>query len=248
MTSNYPHIPRHPNIRLAYSRNKHKARSFLSLYPELFFPLVKLKESKKLAVGKHTQIVIEGFPRSGNSFVVGAFEAAQPNPVVIAHHLHAPAQIIQAARQDIPTLVLAREPVGAVVSRLAMGLEVNELRGTQAFLPSLSQLLRTYIGFYTRILPYQDQYVLGLFEEVTRDLGTLIKKINQKFQTNFSRYEHTEDKVQSIFRQRGIHAGPSERRNEIKVYLQKEIASNELKPLVKRAETVYQQLEQLSKK
>jgi hypothetical protein len=185
MTSNYPHIPRHPNIRLAYSRNKHKARSFLSLYPELFFPLVKLKESKKLAVGKHTQIVIEGFPRSGNSFVVGAFEAAQPNPVVIAHHLHAPAQIIQAARQDIPTLVLAREPVGAVVSRLAMGLEVNELRGTQAFLPSLSQLLRTYIGFYTRILPYQDQYVLGLFEEVTRDLGTLIKKSTKSFKPIF---------------------------------------------------------------
>ena len=185
MTSNYPHVPCHPKIRLAYSRNKHKARSFLSLYPELFFPLVKLKESKKLAVGKHTQIVIEGFPRSGNSFVVGAFEAAQPNPVVIAHHLHAPAQIIQAARQDIPTLVLAREPVDAVVSRLAMGLEVNELRGTQAFPPSLSQLLRTYIGFYTRILPYQDQYVLALFEEVTRDLGTLIKKSTKSFKQIF---------------------------------------------------------------
>ncbi|PSO68431.1 MAG: hypothetical protein BRC40_17365 [Cyanobacteria bacterium QH_8_48_120] len=61
-------------------------------------------------------------------------------------------------------------------------------------------------------------------------------------------YEHTEDKVQSIFRQRGIQAGPSERRNEIKAHLRKEIASNELKPLVKRAETVYQRLEQLSKK
>jgi hypothetical protein len=58
------------------------------------------------SVSRTTQLVIEGYPRLGNTFAVVAFLQAQKEDVRIAHHLHAPAQVIRAARWRIPTIVL----------------------------------------------------------------------------------------------------------------------------------------------
>src|SRR5207247_8264431 len=46
-----------------------------------------------------TEICIEGFPRSGNTFAVIAFQQAQTRTVSIAHHVHAPGSVIGAARR-----------------------------------------------------------------------------------------------------------------------------------------------------
>ena len=72
------------------------------------------------AVTPDKLVVIEGFPRSGNSFARRAFIMAQDETfdvTRIAHHLHVPAQVIRAARWRIPTLVLIRRPKDAVLSR-----------------------------------------------------------------------------------------------------------------------------------
>ena len=61
--------------------------------------------------------MIDGYTPCGATFAVYAFQMAQPRPVRTAHHLHAPAQLVAAARADIPTLVLIREPAGVVLRR-----------------------------------------------------------------------------------------------------------------------------------
>src|SRR2546427_7470725 len=58
--------------------------------------------------GPGTDILIEGFPRSANSFSVAAFRLAQGPPVEVAHHTHAPANAIAAFRRHIPALILIR--------------------------------------------------------------------------------------------------------------------------------------------
>lgn len=194
---------------------KYEARSVISLYPEIFYPLVQLKSSRKQAVSKDTDITIEGFPRCGNSFAVNAFREAQPHPLKIADHLHASAQVVRSVQLQIPTLVMIREPTAAVISLSALALELIELRGEPDRRPSLGQLLRSYTRFYQRIFPYRDGYVLGKFEEVTQNFGQVIEKINCNFNTNFTQFEHTEEKVQAIFQETGLHTGPSPRRNEI---------------------------------
>src|ERR671920_2182155 len=89
-------------------------------HPTIFFSLYRLLRTRKdltRAVTPDTQLVIEGFPRSGNSFARRAFIMAQDEPQIknhIAHHLHVPAQVVQAARWQIPTLVLIRRPRDAV--------------------------------------------------------------------------------------------------------------------------------------
>ena len=57
-----------------------------------------------------TQLVIEGYPRSANTYAVVAFAAVQPERPRIAHHLHVAAQVLAAVDRDIPTMVLIRRP------------------------------------------------------------------------------------------------------------------------------------------
>ncbi len=68
-------------------------------------------------VNRDTELVIEGFPRSGNSFAVIAMMLAQKNPLRIAHHFHVPAQIIYACRHKIPVLVILRKASDAIISQ-----------------------------------------------------------------------------------------------------------------------------------
>lgn len=160
-------------------------------YPSLYYGVHALtRRHRHLVIGRDTEIVIEGFPRSANTFAVVAFEHAQGRRVSIAHHLHAPAQVLRAVEQKIPAIVLIREPVAAVVSLLIRD-------------PRLSayQALLDYVSFYGRILRVRDWIVVGNFVEVTNNYGSVIQRVNQRFGTDFRIFEHTEDALGRVFRE-----------------------------------------------
>ena len=163
-------------------------------HPAVYFGLFRMLRTRKdltaRGVATDTQLVIEGFPRSGNSFARRAFIMAQNDPQIkdhIAHHLHVPAQVVRAARWQIPSLVLIRRPRDAVLS-LAIRDPI-----------SVDQALRYYVSFYETAERYRDAYVLGLFEEVTEDFGQVIKRMNDKFGTAFSLFRHDEQNVGRVF-------------------------------------------------
>lgn len=230
---------------------KFELRSFCSLYPQLFFPMRSLLgKGTRQAVQENTQLVIEGFPRSANSFSVAAIQSVQPKPLIIASHLHAAAQIIRASDLSIPTLVLIREPIEAIISLKSLELEITyrfnvEYSGWGACLKSY---LKAWIKFYLQILPYSENYVIGLFDEVTNDFGAIIERINQRFQTNFAIFKHTERNVKRIHKMVGFHSGPSEKREYLKDLFIKEIEEDHLIPLLLKAEEIYREFEILAKK
>ena len=162
-------------------------------HPAIYFNLYRLlrtRQDVRRVVTRDTQLVIEGFPRSGNSFARRAFVMAQNesfDTTRIAHHLHVPAQVVQAARWQIPTLVLIRRPRDAVLS-FALWDPI-----------SVDQALRYYRSFYETVEKYRDAYVLGLFEEITEDFGQVIKRINDKFGTTFALFRHDEENVSNVF-------------------------------------------------
>src|SRR5215211_1127431 len=126
-----------------------------------FYNFYRLRPSyRDLLVDRRTQIVIEGFPRSGNTFAVVAFQQAQRESVRVAHHLHMPAQVVLAAQWGILTLLLARKPTDAALSWVIRQPGVL-----------IRQALKHYISFYEKAAEYRDALVVGLFEEVTRDYG-----------------------------------------------------------------------------
>lgn len=165
------------------------AVTWLGYHPTLYrvFRLFRPKQGAVM-VNKSTEIVIEGYPRSGNTFAVAAFTLAQGRRVRVAHHLHAPAQIMLAARWRIPAVVLVRRPEDAVVSRVIRNRSL-----------SVSRALAEYVGFYRAVLPLRDHFVLAPFEQVVSDFGSVIAEVNRKFGTHFVPFTHTEDNVARVF-------------------------------------------------
>jgi len=157
--------------------------------PFPYFFLRSLTTNKpELAASKETELVIEGYPRSANSFSVVAFEQAQNREVKIAHHLHVPAQIIRGARRGIPIVVLLREPVSAIASLIvrepALGIRVA---------------LWDYIHFHRTIRRYRDSFLIARFEDVTGDFGRVIERLNDKWATQFRIFEHNKENVARAF-------------------------------------------------
>lgn len=98
-------------------------------------------------MGPNTELVIEGFPRSGNTFAGAAFTVVQGRPVTLGRHMHRPAQVIAAARRGLPTLVFIRRPSDAVLSLVIRHPHI-----------SIAKALNDYIRFYTAIMPYSHAY------------------------------------------------------------------------------------------
>lgn len=143
--------------------------------PALFYALAERRGfGRHQLVGPETELVIEGYPRSANSYAVIGLQLAQSRPRQIAHHTHAPAQVILAAQRGLPLLVPIRHPRDAVASLL-----IRDPRY------SVDLALRAYASFYEAVLPYADRMVLAPFDDLTRDLGGVIRTVNRRFGTDF---------------------------------------------------------------
>ncbi len=225
-------------------RVKYHVRNRLGERPVPFFMLLGLNQAQRsLMVRPSTDIVVEGFPRSANTFAVAALTITAGRPIAIARHLHVPAQIIRATQMGLPTLVLIRSPEDSAVS-LVIRLPYLRIRDA----------LTNYIRYYRAIRRYRDRFVLATFEEVTKDFGAVIIKLNRRFNTRFGTFEHTEARLRECFamvdrmdmRDTGRHlvtathvARPSTARNEMKEHLRLELSAPSIRELLTNARGIY---------
>lgn len=226
-------------------RLRYEVRNIIADYPPVYLPLARLKSNSDAAqiVDNDTQLLIEGWPRSGNTFAEQAFRMSQPFPVRFAHHFHAPAQVIAAVGRSLPILLLVREPTDAVCSFV--------IRETAL---SLNQALRSWIRFYESVFDYRDGYVVATFDQVTTDFGRVMARVNSRYRTDFGIFRHTDENVKHCFRlieannrqrfgkgsivETGI-ARPSDARAVQKRELLHELSSASLAPLVRQARELY---------
>jgi hypothetical protein len=214
-------------------------------HPAAFYGLYRLAgKDQGRVVTPETQLVIEGFPRSANSFARVAFNRAQKGTVRIATGLHVPAQVIRAARWRIPTLVLIRRPKDAVLS-FAIRDPI-----------SVEQALKYYLSFYETVEGYSEAYVLGTFEEVTGDFGRVIQRLNESFGTSFFPFRHNEQNAEAVLARvernskrkfgeahwENKASRPVAAREETKRELEQGLESKEAGLLLSRAESVYERL------
>jgi len=163
--------------------------TFLGRYPSIFYPLYGMRSRmRKNLVSANTEIVIEGFPRSANTYAVTAFERAQTKQVIIGHHVHAPAPVIRAIQWGIPTLVLIRQPAEAVAS-LAV------------YMPHIpiAQALRAYTSFYKTVFPMRAGFVTATFEMVTARFREVVLRINERFDKDFGVPRLGSDEEENVF-------------------------------------------------
>jgi hypothetical protein len=240
----------------------YRLRTFSRRYPILFLPFSQWRWTrwrKKYCpdisgpepaapqpLMKDTEIVIEGFPRTANTFTHIAFKMAQDKLVKIGHHTHAVAQVLAAIQRNIPTIVLIRDPEEAVISYLIGDFDPHL---------SMAQSIREYIAFYKPLLSYRDRFVLAPFKEITTDYGATIRRVNEKFGTSFKEFEHTEENVKRCFElidegyqqsfgklKEEVVSRPSDMRKSRKEELKKQFHSEELAKIRTLAYGVYEKL------
>lgn len=168
---------------------RHGVKLLVARRPSLYFGLLgRSARLRQLGVQRGTDLVIEGFPRSGNTFAVVAFESAQPAPLSVAHHLHVPAQVLRAAAWQRPVLLLARQPADAVVSWLQRNPRLDAAAS-----------LREWIWFYEAVRPVLNECVVATFDQVTGDFGAVTRRVNARFGTAFAAFQHTPENVAAVF-------------------------------------------------
>ncbi len=160
----------------------YELKTIAAKYPSIALPLAKRRHG--FPVDRSTDIVIEGFPRSGNTFAFTAFLMAQPDAVRAAGRVHAPAQLVAAAKWGIPGIALIRHPDEAIPSFVIRHPRI-----------AIRQAMRGWLRFYAPLRPYLDRLVVGVFDQVTKDFGAVIERVNDRFGTTFGRFEHTEENV-----------------------------------------------------
>ena len=173
------------------SRARRRIVAWFRARPWIYVPLrcatAKDADGVSRALNPRTEIVIDAFPRSGNSFATVAFQDAQVKNVAVAHHFHAAASILYGASHSIPSLTFVRNPDDACLSYALFSRTED-----------LDSVFQEYVNFYELILPVRQKLVVARFETVIRDFGLVVDKVNDVFGTKFTSFQHTPENVARV--------------------------------------------------
>jgi len=136
-----------------------------------------LRRRYPLTIDANTEIVIEGFPRSANTYAYVAFWIANGKDIPVAHHNHAGISVRIGVQRGIPVIVVVRDPLDAVASWLQYRPEL-----------SARTTLRAYIRFYEIVARKLDSVVVAPFETVVSDFASVIEAVNRRFGTSYLPY------------------------------------------------------------
>jgi hypothetical protein len=172
------------------TRAAYGLKTIVARYPSIALPMARARGRGEVLTDD-TDIAIESFPRCASSFAVAAFRLAQePRPMKIANHTHMPAQVIAAIRRGIPAVVLVREPEDTILSHLIRSPDLSP-RGA----------LRGYLRFYEPLVRHREGFVVGTFQDVIHDFGSVIRRVNARFGTSFTEFEHTPANLERLSRE-----------------------------------------------
>jgi hypothetical protein len=200
-----------------------------------------------------SHLVIDGYPRSANTFATFAFKAAQGEgwgALEVANHVHRPTQFLLAARWGVPALLVLRPPRPAVLSAIIF--HGADLAG---------YWLDRYVRFHEAILPVRHALMVGRFAEVIADFGAVTARLNARFGTRFAPFAHSPASVAAVqaaidadARRRAGHglvraeayhhsrAVPTREREALKARFEALLDSAHLRPALARAEAAHDRL------
>ncbi len=167
-------------------RARLRLRTMATEHPRVYLPFARHKYPgpSPRVLDDDTEVVIDGYTRSASTYAVYAFQVAQPEPVRMAHHLHAPAQLMAAARRGLPTIMVIREPRGAVLSQVVREPGVDLLDAVWA-----------YSRFHESLVGCRDAFVVADFDEVTHDFGAVVARANAKYGTSYGVLDGSEEQL-----------------------------------------------------
>lgn len=203
-------------------------------------------EGSSRAITNETDLIIEGFPRSGNTFAVFAFRQAQGPDVSVASHIHHLAPLKIGITRGIPVLAVVRSPMDCLASYLIAGPHARP-----------KGVLKEYIHHHRGVLALADRLVVATFEQVTTNLSGVITRINTRYDTAFAPFEHSTENEEEVFAAIAQYHGavhrekeaarvvptPTEDRKAEAALWRAQLMAPELSDLRQLANTLYEQLD-----
>lgn len=126
-------------------------------------------------------VVVDGFPRSANTYVWYALKASVEPKYVVRGHTHAASTLKAAVAAEKPVMLLVREPDGAVSSLYQL------LNGV-----SLESCLNSYARFYTQCYSLKRRLYIAEFNDVINDFGAVSQDFYDRFGLDWPAYHKNE--------------------------------------------------------
>lgn len=117
----------------------------------LWFKIVRKRKGLDISFFQlDTDVYIDGYPRSGNTFLIHLVKGLFPN-LKLAHHLHLVAPIKIALLLDLPVFILIRNPMDCISSKY---LKYFTMRGLDVNIDIEEKLLNQFIIDYITYYKY----------------------------------------------------------------------------------------------
>lgn len=146
-------------------------------------------------------------------------------------------------------MVLLRDPDQAVVTLLALNIQSGSLDGERMDekekLLWVKYMTRRYVHYYEEVLKVKDKILLVSFSEATTDFGSVVDKINRKYDKNFDHFEHSKASIDKIFNTSQKHLSPNDDREKIKETIKSIYFSEGNKVKRESARKMYSELSRL---
>lgn len=139
------------------------------------YDALKKSNPEHLITNSESDIVIEGYPRSSNTFLVDyiryLYDREGLEQLKIGHHTHNYKNVELGFAYKIPVIILIRAPENAILSSyIYTGVE-----------SPLDNRFQHYISFYTDVKRDIDRVLVIRFEEVVNCIDMVISKIRDRF-------------------------------------------------------------------
>lgn len=203
-------------------------------FPRLYVRFARRRNPHRPLIDSSTDAVIEGFPRSGNTFLLSWITLANPE-LKVASHLHSVAHLRAGLKQKTPVVVLLRSPTEAMTSEL-----LNRIgRGDPL---SFQQVFRRYERFYQGAKRYRDDVIISPFETTTKQPELVVRALNERtgWALDLEPLQKENEVLADVERLNTLHVGepneltvarPSESRAELAARIKQELAENHTRTL-----------------
>jgi hypothetical protein len=151
-----------------YLGRSQRGLRMLSLYCSIL-------NKRNVIVDKNTELVIEGYPRSANTFTYAAFIISNGQSIKVAHHVHASAQYLKAVELGIPAILLIRHPLDAVVSLILRAPYISPKRA-----------LKDYLYFHNSLYKVASNLVVVDFKYAIVNTDNVFRYVNSAYGKSFS--------------------------------------------------------------
>jgi len=159
------------------------------LYKLWFFLIRNNRGIRVPFFNSSTQLYVDGYPRSGNTFLVYLIRETYP-PIKMVHYLHVIASLKIPLAKKIPTYIIVRDPYESISSnylkRYAYRKQPNGL-----IEHLLDDLISEYFDYYTFVIGKINEIKIVPFRKLidSAQLPAIMPELNKTFAAGFSDQE-----------------------------------------------------------